>query len=262
VCGLINLSISRQTSKKKTNKVFFMYAPEYKEGGSTVMRSFQLAEIMKRHYGNQYLVKNVSSATPIIFAPRRGVCICVKMAIIDSTSQYLKALKTRGNIIVFDPVDAIVPDEKMEIADGILASSLEGYDFYKRKYPRKRVFLVNHHVDPRITPVEQAGLSIGYFGELGNTIITEAIKNKVDFVSVDTSSQNNLDWLNALSGCSAHYAIRKRQDFDGFKPATKVFTAARCNAIVIIQDSEKEAVRWLGLDYPYLIHGDVTEKIF
>lgn len=53
--------------------------------------------------------------------------------------------------------------------------------------------------------------------------------------------------------------MRNRRDFDDFKPATKIFTAAYCRANVIVQESEAEAIRWLGEKYPYIIRGEVSD---
>ena len=102
-------------------------------------------------------------------------------------------------------------------------------------------------------------LRSGYFGELLNAVLTPKIIKKVDVVPVDNTNQNDF-WLRELPKYNFHYAIRQTRDVYPNKPFVKGFTAAHCNANILIQDSEKEAVRWLGKDYPYLVHGEVTEK--
>jgi hypothetical protein len=91
-----------------------------------------------------------------------------------------------------------------------------------------------------------------------NAFVTPIIKNKVDFIQVHTSRQN-ASWLKRLPRYNMHYAIRQIHQKDFHTPFLKGFTAAHCNSNILVQDSQKEAVKWLGLDYPYLLKGEVTE---
>ena len=102
-----------------------------------------------------------------------------------------------------------------------------------------------------------APLKVAYFGELANTIIDPNIENIVDFINVDTSRQN-ADWLNKLADYNMHYALRQHRKIDQFKPFLKGFTAAHCHSNIIIQDTQKEAMLWLGEDYPFLLKNEPT----
>lgn len=242
----------------RRRKVVFMYSHRYTEGGGTVMRGYQLSGIMRKHLGDKYKV----SYLPIGKYPKSNVIFMPKMTIFTINKLQLRLLKSLGNRIVFDPIDERIPDEKLQFADCIVAASREAVNVYIERYPEKYIATIDHHVDPRINmSVHRLKKpNIGYFGEPANTIITPAIQKYVDVWRVDTSSQKETEWINKISSYNVHYAIRKTRDLDDCKPATKIFTAARCNANVIVQDTEKEAIRWLGDGYPYIIRGKVTES--
>lgn len=223
------------------------------------MRGEQLSQITQK-----YINKNKYNITfrPFTTGVRDSIVIMSKMTILEATVPQLIKLKKRNNYIVYDPNDGILHEEKKKYADAWIASSVTGYRALKDAYPTKRVFLVNHHVDPRIEPKNPKELTYqaGYFGEPANTILSKKIEEFVDVLSVSTASQDELGWLDVIQDYPMHYAVRKSRGIDGYKPATKIFTAAKCGANVIVQDSEEEARLWLTDDYPYLIKGAATEK--
>ena len=91
------------------------------------MRTFQLSAMVKSRYGRRYTVGTMSNKS----IPKNSVCILVKMAILDSKETYLRLLKKRNNILIYDPVDGRIPEDKIKLADAIIASSLQGYWHYK-----------------------------------------------------------------------------------------------------------------------------------
>jgi hypothetical protein len=171
----------------------------------------------------------------------------------------LTELSSRGNIILLDPVDNPLDTAKADLADGVIAASLEAFDAYEMQ--GLPTHLVNHHVDIRlprdITP-STTTLSCGYFGELINTVMTDKIAERVDFIHVDTGKQTT-DWLTKPQLYNLHYAVRSN-NVEAFKPFLKGFTAAACGANLLIQRDQKEAVRWLGDDYPYLLDPNPSEQ--
>src|SRR5690606_13774193 len=84
------------------------------------------------------------------------------------------------------------------------------------------------------------------------------IREKVDFISVSTQKQEN-EWLRLISDYKLHYSIRRRKSHDGYKPFTKGFTAAMCGSNIIVGSDDKEALVWLGEDYPYICK-DLSES--
>lgn len=239
--------------------LIFVYSPSHRYTGSTVMRGEQLSEIAKRALKKQYNVH----FEPITKRFRNSILFLTKGALHSYTVEQLVELKHRNNLIIIDPNDSIVPAEKVRLVDVIVSSSRIGCEAHKEQYPDRVVAIIDHHVDPRIKPLAEKDrldeFRAGYFGEPVNTIITPNIERMVDFVHVDTSSQSDKSWIDKIPTYNFHYAIRNRRSFDGYKPATKVFTAARCKSNVLVQDAEYEAAAWLGEDYPYLLKGKVTE---
>lgn len=223
------------------------------------MRSKQLSQIVRSElatlgYRVRHKVIHDGYKNSIIYLP--------KMAILTSTEQTLARLKQRNNTLIFDPIDGRIPEELMKFADCIVAASWEGYGLYSSRYQTKLIHKIDHHVDPRIKPLsDHKAFNVGYFGNLSNTVITEKIEEYVDIVPVDTSSQKNLSWIEKPPLYSMHYAVRSYKENDGVKPATKIFTAAVCGSNVIIEKSNKEAVYWLGKDYPYLCDDTSEDSI-
>ena len=241
-------------------RVYFVYFPPYKFYGTTVMRGHQLAEIAKATLPKKYKVKYTKSDRNY----RNSVLYLTKWAVYNLPAGRLAELKQKNNILIFDLVDGKIPASAKKYADVVVAASQTAYKIYKRELPSaKKVMLVDHHADPRISKLKwlnrKLSLRIGYFGELVNTIMSPAIKKKVDFIEVLITKQEN-SWFRELPKYNMHYAIRQTQIDYPNKPFLKGFTAAHCNANIIIQASQKEAIRWLGKDYPYLLKGRATEK--
>lgn len=211
--------------------------------------------IVKKYYKKKYAFQYTRLTSNI----KDSVVFLTKGAATDITIPQLDELISKKNVVLIDPVDNPLDLSKARIASAVVAASLEAFDSYKSL--GFNTILVNHHVDTRLKRHafnNDRKLKIGYFGESVNTIMTDLITNEVDFVHVDTSTQNS-SWLDKPAKYSAHYAIRSN-NVEAFKPFLKGFTAAACGAVIIIQDDQKEAVRWLGSDYPYLMHGEPTEK--
>lgn len=239
--------------------VVFLYPFRSRGLGSTVMRGGQLSRMYRALVAHERAV----SFVPLEIAhPRNSIVILTKAAGLRASVQTLSRLRRAGCSLVFDPVDGVLPGPAQEFATTVLAASLTSADALTKANPSLRVETVLHHVDPR---VEALALNrptgahvVRYFGELFNTFETRAIHERVEFVRVPTNRRSS-SWLRRLAGTTLHYAIRQRLPIDFVKPFTKGFTAAHTGAAILVQDSEAEAVRWLGVDYPYLLRGPVTE---
>jgi hypothetical protein len=244
---------------RPTKNVIFVYDDELRYAGSTVMRGEQLSKIAKLALGGSTNVYYLSSKNEF----KRSTLFLTKWALKKISHESLARLKKKGNKLIFDPVDSAIDTEQVRYADVIVAASRTAFEDYQKEFPLKRIALVDHHVDPRLKQLDWSNrptkFSAGYFGETVNTIASGNINKMVDFFQVDTSKQTN-DWLEHLPDYSMHYAIRQIRKNDNHKPFLKGFTAAFCGANILIQDTQKEALLWLGKDYPYLLHGEVDEK--
>ncbi len=235
--------------------IVFMYADRYKYSGSTIMRGEQLLTIFKRFHGRRFRLKYKSLSTNC----HNSLIFLTKGAVTDITVARINELTRQGNKVLLDPVDNPLEIEKVKAATGVVAASLEAFDSYSEQ--GFRTYLVNHHVDIRLlreTTLSPTSMRCGYFGELVNAIITDKISKLVDFVHVDTGKQST-DWLTKPIRYNLHYAVRA-DNVEAFKPFLKGFTAAACNANIIIQRDQTEAVRWLGDDYPFLLQANPTEQ--
>lgn len=242
------------------SSICFIYAEKYRYFGSTVMRGQQLSEIAKKALPPANKVYFTSSD----YNYKHCILFLTKYTIYALSPKDLRKLKKKHNRLIFDPIDGPIPANRLKYADIVVAASDTIYKDYKKTLPSSiKVFLVDHHADPRIKTLDWSKrpttLRAGYFGEYLNTVITPEIKKRVDIIPVDNTRQNNY-WLEKLPEYNLHYAIRQARDVFPNKPFLKGFTAAHCGANILIQASEKEAVRWLGRDYPYLLRGKVTEK--
>src|SRR3972149_10841685 len=238
--------------------IHFVYSESTRNYGSTVMRGKQLSEIAQKALGKHVYFTSTD------YQYRNCILFLAKWAIYKLGLRELLKLKTRDNKLIFDLVDGELPAKKIKFADVVVAAAESIYKKYKRSLPKSaKIVLIDHHVDPRIRFVDWSirpkKLKVGYFGELINTLFTPKIKRRVDFIPVSNTTQNN-DWFRELPKYNLHYAIRQKRDVYPNKPFVKGFIAAHCDANILIQASEKEAIKWLGKDYPYLLKGKVTEE--
>jgi hypothetical protein len=220
------------------------------------MRGQQLAEIARRALPGarvDFSELDAPFANSVLYLTK-GSLSCV-------TSERLQLLKERRNRIICDPVDKVLKSHLAEHVDCIAASSCTSLRKHSEKYPSIPVVLVDHHVDPRVRALDLSGREVGfragYFGEIPNTFVSPGIEQLVDFIEVGTSDDG---WLARIPAYAFHYAIRFQRNKTYVKPFTKGITAAYCEANILVQDSEPEAIRWLGEDYPYLLRGEITEE--
>lgn len=242
----------------RRRRVYFVYAEEHKHAGSTIMRGTQLATIAKHSLGFDTHVR----VAPLTDDFRNGMLFLTKGALKAASDERLASLKEHGNRLYFDVVDEHPPPTTNSFADVLVCASITAFADLSREFPHVEAALLNHHVDPRVQGLaftERNKFRAGYFGETVNALLTPRIEEAVDVTPIDTSREDSA-WIKRLPDYSAHYAVRRTRELDRHKPFLKGFTAAHCNANILIQRSETEAVTWLGDDYPYLIDDPVTES--
>lgn len=240
------------------NTINFVYSDASRFYGSTVMRGEQLSKM------TQKCIRKSVRFTSTDYKYKNCILYLPKWTVYSLKEIQFQKLKENKNILIFDMLDGELPEIKIKYADIIIAPSKTILESYKKQLPKnKKVFLIDHHVDPRIKNIKWAKrpktLNAAYFGELINAVLTPKIRQRVDIIPVSNLEQKS-DWFSKLPNYNLHYAIRQKRDVYPNKPFIKGFTAAHCGANILIQDSEKEAVRWLGKNYPYLLKGKVTER--
>lgn len=241
------------------SSIHFIYSDKYRDYGSTVLRGKQLSQIARKA-----LSPTKVYYTSTDYNYENCVLFLTKWSIFSLSIKEMEKLKENGNVLILDPIDANLLLERVRYADIIIAVSETIYDLYRKRYiASKRIVVVDHNVDLRLKNIDWKQkptiFRTGYFGEVINAVLTPAIRQLVDVVWVNNVEQNNY-WLKELPKYSFHYAIRRKREVYPNKPFMKGFVAAHCGANILIQDSEKEAVKWLGEDYPYLLRGKVTDE--
>lgn len=232
-------------------KLSFVCALPCWSSGSSYLRTFQLAELAAQRLsavrvrelaeldgeiGDEVLVFNKS---------------CLQPPFLGGVLERLGALRHRC-ICLADPVDLALPEEVLERFDGAIAASIGQAEHFSTRLS-KPVFLIHHHVDLRLRPEPRQWneARIAYFGELANACHADALFDLVDFFSVDTTNASEISWARHLPYYNAHYCLRRPRRNDGFKPATKLFVAARFDAPAVVERENHEARRLLPPDYPY-----------
>jgi hypothetical protein len=240
-------------------ELVFLYCDKYKRAGSTVMRGFQLFDIVNNEF-KQNGIHNVSNVKILneSFSPENSFLYLTKGFLKNAKSEVLEVLKRNGNILLADYVDDKVRSEHLIFIDVMIAASITAFIEYKSKYPDKNVKLLTHHVDPRVESacrrINHRNNKAAYFGEVVNTILNDDVKEFVDLFQVDTSGEDSsTNWIDAVPCYKYHYAVRNRRAIDGFKPFTKGFTAACASARIILDENVDDVKYYLGANYPFYI---------
>jgi hypothetical protein len=238
--------------------IVFLCSPKYLELASTVLRVTQLC----------HLVTPVIERYGYSVSCRIGDCrncsliILTKGFLIDATLSAILKLKQSNNVLIADYVDHKPDLAIAEIVDGFMASSYRQYEYFRSLFPAKPCHLVTHNVDQRIAQIipPSDGLRVGYFGELYNARYIGELSALVQFIRTDVM-QPDQRWQSQLSRFNCHYAVRRRQAWDGFKPFLKGFLAAHCGSPIVTDTTEGDASYFLPNDYPFLVSTEGTDAV-
>lgn len=255
------ITLNKEEVREVNREVVFVYNEKFKRSGSTVMRGFQLYDLINKEFNNNKLtgVSDISVAEERELSSIKCSILFLTKGVLSSISiDTLSILKRNENIILADFVDAKINSSFVPFFDIIIAASISAFIAYRNSYPNKKVSLLTHHVDPRVEKIcsnEKSKKSkAGYFGELVNTLKNKSIEKYVDFYSIDTSGTvENDSWITNISDYEYHYLIRRERRIDGFKPFTKGFTSACAHAYPILSSNTHDAKYYLGLHYPFYI---------
>lgn len=165
----------------------------------------------------------------------------------------------------YDPIDQLLDIPKLKGMDGLIASSYRQY-LWLRSVINKPVFLLPHHVDLRIsaTACGCPEFGVAYFGLRSNGYLPRSLSPRIRVF--ETVGYQNTDWMQNLALYPLHYCIRRKPEKShSYKPATKLFIAAKVGAAVITTRDESDAELLLPADYPFYCHSrsekSVTEII-
>lgn len=243
--------------------------------GSSVMRSTQLADLLAPRLApeitfsvrpfNALLMRPLAMKMLASRIPRGAICIFVKSAAKGLTAAHLAPLRRRGIVVVHDVVDMPLRRVRPELFDALIAASVTGRAALRdlcaaHGLPDMPVELLHHHYDPRLAGCDRVHRDVftcGYIGRPQNAYIPEALRGEIRMIGVDVE-RDFAAALPQIGGFALHYGIRPADqtsdDLDrGYKPFTKGFTAAACDAPILVNRDTDDVVALLGEDYPFLV---------
>ncbi|ANT59255.1 hypothetical protein AYJ57_02085 [Salipiger sp. CCB-MM3] len=247
-------------------RVYFVYTRRKRDTGSTVMRAFQLREMLAQHASARIeagLIEMPERADGfaaqerwVLSLPRDAVYVISKTAVRKLSSRAAHLLRWWGRGLCFDHVDE--PQDRMRFAgaDLHLSCSFTQQDAISaRPELAGRVRLVHHHVDPeiyRLPQAQQAQFAALYLGDPLNTEVPPEIAAEVTQLPASTRAEFEAA-LPRLPEYNLHFCARRfRAGQEGaFKPFLKGFTAAALGAAVLASRDTEDAERFLGADYPF-----------
>jgi hypothetical protein len=212
---------------------------KYYDKGSTEFGGHQISEALRsRGYHSETLYARDLARV------RDSILVFIK----TSKIHHLIAARKRNNLLVLDVMDTVCFKRRIKsryLYHGLLfRSTTQRRDFSSARALNE---VILQQGDPRYRP-NQAGaaLRIGYFGTERSMTLWKQIPG-VEFFEDD--------WFTNALRFNCHLSIRLPHREILYKPATKVATAAACNA-VLITTRDRGAVELLGDDYPYYTDPD------
>ncbi|WP_143145520.1 hypothetical protein [Desulfovibrio litoralis] len=223
---------------------------------SALMRSFMQAKIISKYKHDSYNIIVSSSWTV-----KNSIVIIDRMAI--NNEKLLSTLKKNQNIILIDVIDGVFDLNLLHYVDGIICCSHKAYNYYNTLSNRCMIFFIEHCADIRLPDKIEPLFSFSpyYFGAHENLLMYNSLRDLLTIVYTDHNSKITLNWMDKIPLANFHYALRPPMEKLVFKPFTKGFTAAWANSNILVHKDDGDAALYLGNDYPYLIHEDITESV-
>jgi hypothetical protein len=188
-----------------------------------------------------------------------GIIIWVRRALHDWLGHTIKKQKENGNILIYDPLDRIELEPPHDLMDAVIFPSIVQYR--KHKIPSSmRRYMVWHHWDPDLESknYDRNNFELGYWGYRTSCLhVFNACNHKNALTSARHFEYPDDDWFRRVS---CHYSVRDYERGLGWRPTTKISTAAACNCnIIVSRDAMSEEL--LPNDYPYFVEGHDFESV-
>lgn len=269
---------------KKNVKIRFVYLSNKSSQGSTVMRSFQLVQMLQpflESVGDVGVEKIMAPtglvpkkiAFPFVLRkwakgqPSGAILIFTKACLRILTPETLDILRRKGCKICFDHVDSDFTETSSLAADVHVCSSYAqqaAIISHQKNNPAfvGKAMVLLHNYDASLLqhpPSQEELFRCGYIGTPSMTYIPSEVTSHVEIVS----ALGKEGWeaaLQRISDFSFHYCLRLPQENPRLiKPFTKGFIAAKLGCPIIVNAQTDDAEKMLGSDYPYLL-GDLNDR--
>lgn len=253
---------------KKNKTIYLIYPRAHRETGSTIMRTFQLHQILKDRCEEniEVLTLPISNLRLNLFwkfwitsFKSEDILIFCKDAIDRIPVKFLEKIQSTGATIAIDYIDKVMASVKYKSADIHIASSDRQYSFLNSIYfPDTKIVYLPHLGDLRLYKMKQPldrNDKIFYLGELQNTYIPESFINHVDIVPYN--GKVSTDTLKQIQNYKYQYCIRQphqNTSIVAFKPLTKVMNSIAMSIPPIVSYDLDGITSLLGREYPFMIH--------
>lgn len=232
--------------------------------GNVLLRGFQLADMLTS-LGAPVPIKVQALENLHRAKPRGEILIVLKTAIRMKSEPILRAFARRGNMLLFDVVDGLVPEKIEGLCDAYICSSLTEDRFRQHRGHQTIVSYQSPDQRTPVFPLEHREFAHVYYGLSENARHLDKLADldPVEFSEMPPhrSSEPLPSVFDTLRRYSHHYSVRAWNDRDGFKPMMKGFFAARLGAVVIASAEDEESRLVLGEDYPYLAKSSSLEDV-
>ena len=257
-------------SKNSVTPVFIVYARSTARLGSTYLRAFQLADCIRQFGSGQFDVHLLPVSNMRLSVLRKAWCMRVpKGAVVWFCKDAITRLDTdareflwrRSAAVLVDHIDRDVQCIEKDFVDCHVAISITQkryFDALLLKGVNGTSALLHHQVNSFFYQKFQRDnsvMNLAYFGALGNCLIPTNLHGEITVID----AEDNKSWdqnASHFASCNAHFAVRPHtplQHGKVFKPLLKAFTAAICDAPVILHYQHDDFSDLLGPEYPYAV---------
>ena len=247
--------------------IYFIYPRAHKNTGSTVMRAFQAAEILRSTAEHHRLTIHTKPITNL----RTDIAWYV----------WLKTIK-RHSLVVFckDAIDRLprqliswLKNNDIKVAVDYVDKSLNGFDFYgidihiassskqaaflkSLAIENLKVYELFHLGDLRLYEKNQKNnrsRGIVYYGELQNTYIPENLLKHIEIMPYNGRvSDADLEKLRLYKFLYCVRDPRQNRGISVFKPTTKIMNAIALLIPPIVTSDMDGVIDILGSSYPFM----------
>ncbi len=249
--------------------VHFVYCkPKW---GSTLLRIFQLSEIVAKYLGDECevrltrLPRQALPGAQWLWAkaqPNGGVYFFGKACLSRIDPAAFDVIRRKATAICFDHVDGDLRESPIAGCDLHICTSYAQATAVERLTATGAMgagqpFVLLHNNDTRLPdpPHERLNeLRTLYVGLQRNLLLPSEFSGLVDVFDLSDGTPFE-SILPKFSQYNFHYAVRPPRDpsTEIYKPFLKGFVASKCGANVIAHRETEDVIHFLGDDYPYLV---------
>ena len=256
--------------------IYFIYPRAHRTTGSTVMRTFQAADILKSYSTAEPLAIETRQITNLRTGlawhiwcrtiKNQSLAVFCKDAIDRLPRKMLPSLQNRDIKIAVDYIDKSLDGFEFSGIDIHIASSSKQAAFLKSlAIDNKKIFELFHLGDQRLYNKDQSKIQkkgIVYYGELQNTYIPEKLINLIEIMPYNgfTTEQD----LQKLCSYKFLYCIRdpkQNRSVSLFKPTTKIMNSIALLTPPIVTLDMDGVINILGSEYPFMAKINSDEEI-